>query len=80
MRIRAAALGGVLLILAGIAALIHPQLSYRVEQHSSQVAGSKVLFETRRVIHFPLWFSIPILTIGAALVIIGLQKENGRVR
>ncbi|MGC1107703.1 MAG: hypothetical protein WA876_14310 [Candidatus Acidiferrales bacterium] len=75
MRIRAATICGVLLILAGGAALIHPQLSFRVEQHSAQVAGQKVLFETRRVIHFPLWFSIPILTIGAALVIVGLQKD-----
>jgi hypothetical protein len=76
MRIRAAAFSGAFLILVGIAALIHPQFSYRVEQHSTQVAGSKVLFETRRVIHFPLWFSIPIVTIGAALAIIGLQKES----
>jgi hypothetical protein len=80
MRIRAAAIGGVLLILVGIAALIHSHFSYQVERHSAQIAGSKVLFETRRVVHFPLWFSIPILIIGAALVIIGLQKENGRVR
>lgn len=75
MRIRANTICGALLILAGIAALIHPQLSYRVDRHTAEVAGSKVLFETRRVIHFPLWFSVPILTIGAALVVIGFYQE-----
>lgn len=66
---------GVVLILIGIAALIHPQFSYRVEQHSQQVGSMKVLFETRKVIHFPLWFSIPILTIGAAFLIAGMRKD-----
>lgn len=75
MRIRGAAICGVLLICAGVAALLHPQVSYRVEQHHEQVAGSAVLFETRKVIQFPLWFSIPIIIIGAAIVVMGVQKD-----
>jgi hypothetical protein len=75
MRIRSGTILGVLLILIGVAALVHPQLSYRVEHHSAQVAGSEVLFETRRVIRFPLWFSIPILTIGACFIVIGFYQE-----
>jgi len=75
MRIRGAAICGVLLICAGVAALMHPQFSYRVEQHHEQVAGAAVLFETRKVIRFPLWFSIPIMVIGGAMVVIGVQKD-----
>lgn len=75
MRVRAAIICGVILILIGTAALIRPQFSYRVEQHREKVAGSNVLFETRRIIRFPLWFSIPILTIGVAMVIVGFQKD-----
>ena len=63
------------MILIGVAALIHPQFSYRIEHHYQQVGGMKVLFETRKVIHFPLWFSVPILTIGAALLIGGMRKD-----
>ena len=74
-RPKAEAVIGVLLILIGVAALIHPQFSYRVEQHSQQVGSVKVLFETRKVIHFPLWFSVPILTIGAAFLIAGMRKD-----
>lgn len=75
MRIRGAAISGALLICAGAMALIHPQFSYRVEQHHEQVAGSAVLFETRKVIRFPLWFSIPMMVIGTAMVVMGLQKD-----
>jgi len=72
---RLAIAAGVLLILIGVAALIHPQFSYRIEQHSQQVGSMKILFETRKVIHFPLWFSVPILTIGAAFLIGALRRD-----
>lgn len=75
MRIRGAGICGVLLICAGLLALIHPQFSYRVEQHHEEVSGSAVLFETRKVIRFPLWFSIPIMIIGAAMVVAGVEKD-----
>jgi len=75
MRMRLAVLAGVLLILIGVAALIHPQFSYRVEHHYQQVGPMRVLFETRKVLHFPPWSSIPVLTIGAAFLIIGLRKD-----
>lgn len=75
MRVRLTIAVGVVLILIGLVALIHPQFSYRVEQHSQQVGAMKVLFETRKVIHFPLWFSVPVLTIGAAFLIMGMRKD-----
>lgn len=75
MRMRLPIVVGVVLILIGVAALIHPQFSYRVEQHSQQVGAMRVLFETRKVIHFPMWFSVPVLTIGAAFLITGMRKD-----
>lgn len=64
MQARFEAVVGALLILIGVAALIHPQFSYRVEHHYPQVGAMKVHLETRKIIHFPLWFSVPILTIS----------------
>ena len=75
MRNRITIVAGVSLIVIGVAALIHPRFSYRVEQHSQQVGAMKILFETRKVIHFPLWFSVPVLTIGAAFLIMGMRKD-----
>ncbi|HVB36302.1 MAG TPA: hypothetical protein VND42_03595 [Candidatus Acidoferrales bacterium] len=75
MRMRLPVVVGVALIVIGVAVLIHPQFSYRVDQHSQQVGSMKVLFETRKMIHFPLWFSVPVLTIGAAFLIGGMRKD-----
>lgn len=75
MRIRGAIIGGALLVVIGIVTLIRPQFSYRVEQHREQIDGSAVLFETRKVIRFPLWFSVPVLIIGAAMVVVGWRQE-----
>lgn len=65
---------GALIMLGGVAALVYRQFSYRVEQHYSQVGPEKLLFETRKVIHLPLWFSIPIIMLGAAVMILGMRK------
>lgn len=75
MRIRGAIIGGALLVVIGVVTLIRPQFSYRVEQHREQIGGSAVLFETRKVIRFPLWFSVPVLIIGTAMVVVGWRQE-----
>jgi hypothetical protein len=66
---------GILLVVAGGAGLVHPQFSYRVDQHVQQIGPAKIEFETRKVYHIPIWFSVAIATIGAALIIGGLQKD-----
>jgi hypothetical protein len=76
MQNRIFAVIGIFLIVIGVAALIHPQFSYRVSQHVVQTGPMKLEYETRRIVRLPLWFSIPILTIGAALVIGGLRKTE----
>ena len=67
---------GLLLVIAGVASLIHPQFNYRVSQSVQQVGPAKIEYETQRIIRLPLWFSIPIITIGLALVIGGMQRDG----
>ena len=62
------------ILVAGIVAIFHPQFSYRVQQHYAQIGPEKILLETRKVFHLPLWCSIPIATLGAALMIAGARK------
>jgi hypothetical protein len=76
MRRRTFALIGAALVVIGIAALVHPQFSFRVSQQVQQIGPAKIEYETRKVYHIPIWFGIAIATIGAALIIGGLQKEN----
>ena len=62
------------ILVAGIVAIFHPEFSYRVQQHYAQIGPEKILLETRKVFHLPLWASIPIAAIGAALMISGTRK------
>lgn len=62
------------ILIAGIVAIFHPQFSYSVNQHYAQIGPEKILLETRKVFHVPLWCSIPIAAIGAALMITGARK------
>lgn len=75
MRNKSFLLIGVVLVILGVAGLIHPEFSYRVDQHVQQIGPAKIEFETRKVYHIPIWFGIAIATIGAALIIGGMQKE-----
>ena len=65
---------GAAIMVAAIVAIFHPQFSYSVGHSYSQVGPEKVLFETRKVFHLPLWCSIPIAAIGAALMLSGSRK------
>lgn len=62
------------ILIAGIVAAFHPQFSYHIQQHYVQIGPERVLLETRKVFHIPLWCSIPIATIGAAVMIAGTRK------
>lgn len=75
MRNKPFLLVGIILVVIGAAAILHPQYSYRVSQHAERIGPSQIEYETRRVYHLPIWFGIAITTIGAALVVGGLQKE-----
>lgn len=65
---------GAAIMIAAIVTVFHPQFSYSVGHSYSQVGPGKILFETRRVFRIPLWCSIPIATIGAALMLGGTRK------
>jgi hypothetical protein len=62
------AIVGVLLILAGIAALIHPQVMLPASDREIQIGNNKAIISTRRVIAFPMPFSIILILCGAAQI------------
>ena len=65
---------GAAIMIIAIVGIFHPQFSYSVGHSYSQVGPEKILFETRRIFRIPLWCSIPIATIGAALLLSGTRK------
>jgi len=68
------ALGGAVLILLGIAALIHPDLKMPAQKTEVQVLGQKLEIETRRIIEIPAVVSGLVVVAGAALIFLGTRK------
>lgn len=68
MRFPPIALVGILLIAAGIVALIHPQISMPAKTEEIQVASGKAIIETRRIVTFPKAFCALLIFAGAAQI------------
>ncbi|MFZ3331259.1 MAG: hypothetical protein WA197_11550 [Candidatus Acidiferrales bacterium] len=68
MRFHPIALVGILLIAAGIVALIHPQISMPAKTEEIQVASGKAIIETRRIVTFPKAFCALLIFAGAAQI------------
>ena len=67
---------GVVLILIGAATLIHPELKMREHKREVEVAGQKLIINTRRIVTVPeVWSGIAILA-GAGLVFAGARKSR----
>lgn len=74
MKSRLLAAEGVLLVLVGIAALIHPDVSFPKKQGEFQVGAQKLTIETRRIVTIPTVLSGIVLVAGAFLVYFGARK------
>jgi len=65
MKFHPIAIVGILLVAAGIAALIHPQVAMLAKKQEIQVGEGKAIIETRRIVTFPRPFSVLLILAGA---------------
>jgi hypothetical protein len=65
---------GILLIAAGIAAMIHPNLSMPSKKSEVQIGTLKTIIETTRIIEIPKVFSVLLLIAGGSLVFLSTRK------
>ena len=70
-RARALRIAGSLVILLGIAALIHPRVDMPAKRTEVQVLGQKLLVETRRIVSVPPILSGLLIVAGVGLMILG---------
>jgi uncharacterized membrane protein HdeD (DUF308 family) len=64
MRFHPIAVVGILLVAAGIAALIHPQVGMPAKKEEIQVASGKAIIETRRIVTFLRPFGVLLIFAG----------------
>jgi hypothetical protein len=77
LKFNSLAILGVLLIALGIGGLVHPNVVMPGKKQEIQIAGSKVIMETRRVITIPgVLGALVILAGGAAVLLSQLNPER----
>jgi hypothetical protein len=71
-------LAGIVLVILGAAALIHPELSMSAKREEIiqiiQIGPDKVQIDTRRIIDIPRIFSGMIVLAGGGLLLLGTKK------
>jgi hypothetical protein len=67
---------GVVLMLIGAATLIQPEVKMPSNQREVDVAGQKLIINTRRIVTVPAVLSGLAIVAGAALVFVGVQKKK----
>ena len=72
---RVPTLFGVLLILFGLAALIHPRLKMPARKTEVEVIGQKLEIETQRIIEIPGIVSGLVIVAGAGLILLDTRQQ-----
>lgn len=62
------AIVGVLLVIAGIVTLFHPRIEMPAQEREVQINDTKAIISTKRIIAFPVPFSIVLIVAGAAQI------------
>jgi len=62
------AIVGVLMVIAGIATLIHPRIEMPAQEREIQINDNKAIISTKRIIAFPIPFSIILIVAGATQI------------
>jgi hypothetical protein len=80
LRFHPLALVGALLIIAGIAALIHPSIMMPAQTKEVQIGSNKAIITTHRILEFPTAFSVVLMLVGAAQIYLLRKREPTVVR
>jgi drug/metabolite transporter (DMT)-like permease len=65
---------GILLIVAGIAALSLGSFSFTKETHQAKIGPIELSVKEKETINFPVWAGVAAIVAGGALVLFGGKK------
>ena len=67
---------GIVLMLIGAATLIEPEVKMPSNRREVDVAGQKLIINTRRIVTVPPVLGGLVIVIGAGMVFVGAQKKR----
>ncbi|WP_431276546.1 hypothetical protein ACQ858_10385 [Variovorax ureilyticus] len=65
---------GLILIVAGIAALGMGGFSYTKETHQAKIGPIELSIKERQEVNFPIWAGVAAIVVGGALLVFGGRK------
>ncbi len=78
MKFNSLAIIGVLIIGLGIAGLVHPNIVMPAKKQDVEIAGTRVIMETRRVITIPGVLGVLIVLAGGAALLLSQLNPEAR--
>ncbi len=68
-------LAGIVLIVAGVLALVYGGFSYTKETHEAKLGPIELSVKDKRTINIPVWAGVGAIVIGGALLLFGGKKS-----
>jgi len=65
---------GVVLILAGILALVYQSFSYTKETHDAKIGPLELQLKEKETVNIPTWAGVGAIIIGAVLLVVPLKR------
>ena len=76
MKFNSLVIFGVLFIALGIAGLVHPNVVMPAKKQELEIAGNKVIMETRRVVEVPKILGMLLVVAGGAILFLSQVNPN----
>ena len=68
-------LAGIVLIVAGVLALVYGGFSYTKETHEAKVGPIELSVKDKQTVNIPVWAGVGAIVIGGALLLFGGRKN-----
>ena len=72
---RIVAIVGVLLIAAGVAALVYGGFTYTEDTHSVDLGVAEVELSEKEHINIPVWAGVGAVAVGAVVLVLGVRRR-----
>ena len=66
---------GIVLIVAGVLALVYGGFSYTKETHEAKLGPIELSVKDKQTVNIPLWAGVGAIVIGGALLLLGSKRS-----
>jgi hypothetical protein len=73
--LNAGKLAGIVLIVAGVLALVYGGFSYTKETHEAKLGPIELSVKDKQTVNIPVWAGVGAIVIGGALLLFGGKKS-----